>query len=263
MPLNASAQCASGMPHLSTVSGRGHKTDARTRHAIEEGVATLLRRYSLPSAAPQFGALIDLVSSGPRAPTAVREPMRVLEVHLADSLVALELPEVRNAGTIADIGAGAGFPGLPLAIALPASHVALVESNARKCVFMERAIAAAGLRNARAINARAEEWADGRRMHDLITARAVGSLAVVAEYAAPLMCVGGALVAWRGQRDPQAERIAARAAAELGLEPRDPVRVRPYPSASHRHLHVMLKVRETPERFPRRVGMAANRPLGG
>ena len=250
------------MRALSSVSGRARETDA-TGETIKEGVAALVRRYALPQgAASRLLALLDLLANDPLAPTTVQEPIRVLEDHLADSLVALELSEVRGARTIADIGAGAGFPGLPLAIALPASHVALVESNARKCAFIDQAIATAKAVNAHVIHARVEEWADGWRMHDLITARAVGQLAVVAEYAAPLLRVGGVLVAWRGQRDRQAELTAARAAVELGLKAREPVRVRPYPSASHRHLHLMLKVRETPDRFPRRAGIAAKRPLG-
>ncbi|MFZ0043166.1 MAG: hypothetical protein WAK93_17795, partial [Solirubrobacteraceae bacterium] len=71
------------------------------------------------------------------------------------------------------------------------------------------------------------------------------------------------LVAWRGRRDPGDEDAGARAAADLGLEPSPPVRVTPYPGALHRHLHVMVKVAPTPERFPRRPGVARKRPLGG
>jgi 16S rRNA (guanine527-N7)-methyltransferase len=85
---------------------------------------------------------------------------------------------------------------------------------------------------------------------------------VVAEYAAPLLRVGGRLVAWRGRRDPADEAAGARAALQLGLEAREPVAVRPYPAAEHRHLHVMVKTGETPAKFPRRPGVARKRPLG-
>ena len=86
---------------------------------------------------------------------------------------------------------------------------------------------------------------------------------MVAEYAAPLLAVGGTLVAWRGRRDPAAEDAAAVRAAELlGFELSEPVQVHPYPGAKHRHLQLMLKVRETPAGFPRRPGMARKTPLG-
>jgi 16S rRNA (guanine527-N7)-methyltransferase len=98
---------------------------------------------------------------------------------------------------------------------------------------------------------------------DLVTARAVGDLAVLAEYAAPLLRLGGALVAWRGGRDPRVEAQAGKAADELGLTVLSPIKVAPYSQARQRHLHVMLKAAETPARFPRRPGMAAKRPLGG
>ena len=93
-------------------------------------------------------------------------------------------------------------------------------------------------------------------------ARALAPLAVVAEYAAPLLRIGGALVAWRGRRDAGEEVSGANAAGELGLEARAPIAVTPYPGALHRHLHVMVKVAETPAQFPRRAGMARKRPLG-
>src|SRR4051812_38132130 len=84
-------------------------------------------------AAARLAALLELVRDDPNAPTTVRDPALGADVHLADSLVALDLPAVRDAGTIADLGAGAGFPGLPLAIALTRARVSLVESSSRKC----------------------------------------------------------------------------------------------------------------------------------
>lgn len=182
--------------------------------------------------------------------------------HLADSLVALELDLVHRSSVIADVGAGAGFPGLPLAIALPAARVHLVESVRRKCAYMERVAEMAAVPNAAVVNARAEEWTAGVEACDLVTARALAPLGVVAEYAAPLLRIGGHLLAWRGRRDPEDEALAALAAAQLGLELLPPVAVTPYPGALHRHLHPLLKTETTPERFPRRAGMARKRPLG-
>ncbi len=185
-----------------------------------------------------------------------------MDVHVADSLSALELEEVRAAREVADLGAGAGFPGVVLAAALPDARVKLVESVGRKCAFMHGIVQAAGLANAHVVCARAEAWPEGIGRHDLVTARALAPLAVLAEYAAPLLRVGGALVAYKGARDAGEEAGAARAAGELGLEPRAVRRVHPFPGAEQRHLHVLAKVAETPARFPRRPGMARKRPLG-
>jgi 16S rRNA (guanine527-N7)-methyltransferase len=207
--------------------------------------------------------VLERVAEDPEAPTTVTDRQSILRDHLADSLVALELAEVRNATAIADLGAGAGFPGLPLAIALPGAQVSLVESNGRKCAYIAGAVEACALHTAAAVHTRVEKWAAGRGACDLVTARALAPLAVVAEYAAPLLTVGGSLVAWRGRRDAEDEAAGGRAAAELGLEPGLVLRVEPYPGALHRHLHVMRKVASTPDRFPRRAGMARKRPLGG
>ncbi len=226
-------------------------------------VSELAACYSLPSeAGSALVTLVGLVLTDPAAATAVRGVEKAIDDHVADSLVALQLDEVLGAATIADLGSGAGFPGLPLAIARPDARVALVESNARKAGFLKRAAAECGLRNARVVNSRAESWEEGVGRCDLVTARALAPLPVVLEYGAPLLAVGGSLLVWRGARDPDAEEAAARAADGLGLEPREPLSVRPYPAAERRHLHLFLKVRPTPARFPRRPGVAAKRPLG-
>lgn len=196
------------------------------------------------------------------APTAVRDPLLAVDVHLADSLVALELEVVRRAAQVADLGSGAGFPGLPLAVALPAAKFSLVESQGRKCRFLERALVGAGIENARVVCSRAEEWQDGFDSHDVVIARALASQAVVLEYAAPLLRLGGTLVDWRGRRNADEEGGAERAAAELGLRRLEIRRVKPYAEARDHHLHLYAKVAPTPPRFPRRPGVARKRPLG-
>ena len=235
----------------------------------EAGIARIValgelgERYGLPpSAIGRLDVLLDLLLHDPHAPTAIRARRKALDDHLADSLVALELPAVRNATAAADIGSGAGLPGLALAIALPETRFALLESAARKCAFLRRAVAVTEVPNATVVHARAESWPEGIGRHDLVTARAVAALDVVAEYAAPLLRVGGTLVAWRGRRDPRAETAAARAAEQLGLGPPEVRVVQPYEAAEHRHLYLMSKVMETPSAFPRRPGMALKRPLG-
>ena len=220
------------------------------------------RRFELTDAGRgALRSILELQAADPTASTAVRDPDAAADRHVADSLVALELPAVRDARRIADLGSGAGWPGLALAAALPDAHVALVESAARHCRYLERAVAAAGLTNVEVVHARAEEWPAGLGAHDLVTARALASLPVIVEYAAPLLVEGGSLVAWKGAVD-EAESAAGTAAAEVvGLEPREVRRVRPFPQAENHTLHVFQKVAPTPSRYPRRPGMAAKRPL--
>lgn len=209
--------------------------------------------------------MLDALAAEPDPHTTVSNPDEAVDIHVADSLSGLAVPEVRAARWIADIGAGAGFPGLALAVALPRARVDMIESVSRKCAVIDRLTHAAGLDNeiVRALPMRSEERAawGGRDTYDVVTARAVGALPVLLEYAAPLLGAGGVFVAWKGSRDPEEEERGARASAELGLEPEAVVEVEPWPGVRNRNLHVYRKVADTPERFPRRPGMATKRPL--
>ena len=208
----------------------------------------------------EFDALVEALAD-PAAPTSVHGRKRARNVHIADSLTALEVPGVAEAERIADLGAGAGLPGLVLAIALPDAEVALVESVGKKCAWMEATVEGLGLTNARVVCTRVEEWDEGRGAYDVVTARALGSLAVVCEYAAPLLREGGLLVAWKGAVDEVEDADALAAVEALGLERDAVLPVQPYAGSERRTLHVFRKVAPTPERYPRRAGMAAKRPL--
>jgi 16S rRNA (guanine527-N7)-methyltransferase len=215
-----------------------------------------------------FRPLLAALAAEPDPHTTVADPEAALEVHVADSLSGLEVPELAAARRIADIGAGAGFPGLVLAIALPRAQVDLIESAGRKTAVIDRLIQAAELSNARSVTARVEDFArtpaalgGGREAYDAVTARAVGALAVLVEYAAPLLRDGGVLVAWKGARDAVEEGAGAAAAEKVGMAVKEVLPVQPYPSSENRHLHVFRKISPTPAGFPRRAGMARKRPL--
>jgi 16S rRNA (guanine527-N7)-methyltransferase len=223
----------------------------------------LALRYGLEaSQREQLAMLLEILEQDVRAPTAMRTAERALDGHIGDSLVALDVEAVRSAGRIVDIGSGAGFPGLVLAVALTAGELRMLESQARKCEFLRDAVARLGLANASVVCARAEEWTAGVGAHDLAVARAVARQPVVLEYAAPLLRLGGRLVDWRGRRDVAEEEAAMLAARELGLHREEVRRVQPFPASRDHHLHVFVKVAQTPARFPRRAGMAQKRPLG-
>jgi len=207
-----------------------------------------------------FDALVEALAE-PEAPTSVHDPAQARNVHIADSLSALAVPGVREARRIADLGAGAGLPGFVLAIALPETEVVLVESVGKKCAWMKATAERLGIPNARVVCERAEEWEDGRGACDVVTARALGALPVLCEYAAPLLREGGILVAWKGAVDAAEEADGLAAAEGLGLARETVTAVAPYPGSERRTLHVFRKVAPTPDRYPRRAGMAAKRPL--
>lgn len=189
---------------------------------------------------------------------------RAWQVHVADSLTGLEVEELREARRIADVGAGAGFPGLVLAVALPAARVDLVESVSRKCEFMRRAADAAGIANVSILDIRSEDLAtgEGREAYDVVTARAVGRLSTLAELASPLLKPNGVLVAWKGKRDEGEERQLENAAEALAMRPETILSVGDRAGSEHRHLHVVRKTGPTPENLPRKPGIAKKRPKG-
>jgi len=231
---------------------------------VTAGLAQLGERYGLDATALQrIGAILEGLARDPRAPTTVRDPRGALETHIADSLVALELDDLQTAATAADIGSGAGLPGLVLAAVLEQTSFWLVESQTDKCAFIASLGARAGVSNARVACSRAEEWAAGLERQDLVVCRALAPQAVVLEYAAPLLRLEGRLVEWRGARSAEEEAQAGRAAEMLGLRLVEVRHVTPFAGARERHLHIFEKVAATPAGFPRRAGLARKRPLGG
>ena len=218
----------------------------------------------LPAGAASTLELLGELLAEPGAPVSPRSAGRAGDVHIADSLSALEFEQLRGAERIADLGSGAGLPGLVLAAALPGARVDLIESARRKCNFLRATIEGTGVGNAAVVCERSEAWArgEGREAYDAVTARAVGRLAVVAELASPLLRNGGVLLAWKGRRDPEEEAELERGAPRLAIEPVEVRPVRPYPASRNRHIHLLRKNGPTPNDLPRREGTAAKRPFG-
>lgn len=234
------------------------------RVSAQDRSADLAERFELAPGAPQaFVRLLELLADEPSAVTSVRDPDEAVEIHIADSLTGLLVPAVASSRRIADIGAGGGLPGLVLAIARPDAEVTLIESVGGKADFIERTAAELGLDNVEVMAVRAEE-APATPGFDVVTARALGSLPLVLEYAAPLLAVSGSAVAWKGSKDDEEAAAGSVAAAELGLS--DPVWIPVEEGvvrgARSRHLVTSEKIAPTPERFPRRPGAARKRPLG-
>jgi 16S rRNA (guanine527-N7)-methyltransferase len=208
--------------------------------------------------------VLELLAEERASVSSVTAPAKAWQVHVVDSLTGLEVEQLRDARRIADIGSGAGFPGLVLAVALPHSQLDLIESVGRKCAFIQRAIEAAEIPNAKVINARSEELASAsqRESYEAVTARAVGRLSTLAELASPLLRDDGVLVAWKGKRDAEEEAQLDRAAELLAMQPERILDVGDRAGSAHRHLHVLRKVGTTPADLPRRAGIAKKRPRG-
>lgn len=174
-----------------------------------------------------------------------------------ESLAALQLDRVTAARRMADIGSGAGFPGLVLASVLPDAAVTLIERKPERHRFLRRAIEALELSNVEVVVVPVQEWRAGLGACDVVTARNVAPLNIVVELAAPLLAIGGAAVLWGRRRRPTVEVDGEAAAAATGLHREQ---VREYERS--RNLHVYEKVADTPSRFPRPGQAAFRDPLG-
>lgn len=197
--------------------------------------------------------------------SAIRDPVEIEKKHFLDALSLTNLPFLDRAhGRFVDVGCGNGVPGLVLAIARPELRITLLESVKKKCEFLQSAVEALGLRNARVERLRAEDFGRGagRSGFDVAVTRAVGSLPVVAELSVPLLEVGGFFVAMKAAMSDQEWICGERALAILGVPRVEVVQARPFEEATDRYLVYGRKTMETPAAYPRRAGIPAKRPLG-
>ena len=196
--------------------------------------------------------------------TSITDPAAVAVKHFLDSLTGLLVREIAPHERVADIGSGAGFPGLVLAVARPAARYCLVEATGKKVAFLAAAAEALALRNVEIVSSRVEEvgqHASYRETCDLVVSRAVAPLPVVLEYGLPLTRVGGQLIAYKG---PEAERQVADSGAALealGGEVRRLKAVSLPREMGERVLVLVEKTAPTPPAYPRRPGTPAKRPL--
>lgn len=197
--------------------------------------------------------------------TAVRDPGEAWQKHILDSLQGLQTGLFDGQVRVVDVGSGAGFPGLPLAITRPDARFTFIEATRKKCGFIQATSEHFGLK-AQVINARAEEAgheAKLRAQFEVATVRAVGSFMEVAEYCLPLVKVGGHVVLWRG-KDAEAEAGDSELALDLlGGALQD---VHPYELPGHPmqyHLVILYKHGQTPAKYPRRTGIPKSQPLTG
>lgn len=197
--------------------------------------------------------------------TAITSPEQVRVRHFIDSLSCARVLGPRPGGRLVDIGAGAGFPSLPLRIAFPSLSVSLVESVGKKADFCRHLIRELGLTGVEMLHARAEQvgrQTEHREGYDWAVARAVAGLPTLLEYLLPLLRLGGTAIAMKGESGLAEAHASDRALELLGGKLRQVLRVELPGVVEPHNLIVIEKHSATPERYPRRTGIPAKRPLG-
>lgn len=195
--------------------------------------------------------------------TAITDTDEIRLKHFYDSLTCLKAIQDENASLI-DIGCGAGFPGIPLKIALPDIKLVLMDSVRKKTDFCAKVAAKLGLDNVSTIHARVEELGKDpghREKYDWVVARAVAALPVLAEYLLPLVHVGGYALAQKGANITEELSKAKNAVAELGGQVSQVMEFELPQSGEKRSLVVIEKIRTTPAKYPRKPGMPSKKPL--
>ena len=217
----------------------------------------------------RFSRYTELLQAGNRRAnlTAITEPEQVQVRHYLDSLTAvLAMREWPDGARVVDIGAGAGFPGVPLKIAFPGIRLTLAESVGKKTAFLRELVSELALDDVEVVTVRAEDLGrtEGYRgQFDVALARGVASLPALIEYALPLCKGHGHLLAWKGSDGPVEAKVSVNALKELGgkIAGLHSVNSLSPPLPADRWIISVEKVRRTPGRYPRRVGVPAKQPL--
>ncbi|MEJ2707098.1 MAG: 16S rRNA (guanine(527)-N(7))-methyltransferase RsmG [Anaerolineales bacterium] len=196
--------------------------------------------------------------------TAIREPEKIRIKHFLDSFSCMCAMQESTLERLIDVGTGAGFPGLPLKIILPDLQLTLVESVGKKADFCRHIVQSLQLKDVQILQERAEvvgQDVDHRESYDWAIARAVGNMRTLAEYLIPLVKVGGAMLAMKGESGPAEAHAAEKAFDLLGGHLRKIIPVTLPGVVDQRYLIVVDKVAASPHPYPRRVGLPAKKPL--
>ena len=197
--------------------------------------------------------------------TAVLEENETLDKHFIDSLTVLKTGLTDNVGTVIDVGTGAGFPGMVIALARPDIRVTLLDAQMKRLKFLEAVTERLHAVNVRIVHERAEDGARKQEMRekfDLAVARAVAPLNVLCEYLLPYVRVGGKAVCWKGPALTDEMTQGAKAAAILGGRIGETIPC-PIPGRDWEHnLQTVIKTERTPAKYPRKAGTPKEKPLG-
>ena len=251
-------------------AGTGGADEKEKRIMTEEIIQERLRANGIPCGPELSGKLniyfglltewnarMDLVADA--------EEDELLDRHMTDSLSVLKTELLTGVRTLIDVGTGAGFPGMALALAMPQIQVTLLDSQQKRLRFLEEVRKAAGAENVRLVHARAEDGArkaEMREQFDCAAARAVAPLNVLCEYLLPYVRVGGRMLCWKGPALAEEMEAGRKAAFLLGGKAGTPVKTE---IAGRDWNHLILPVEKTvktPKLYPRRAGTPKTNPLG-
>ncbi len=205
----------------------------------------------------EWNQKMDLIAPSP--------PEEIVDRHFMDSLTALKTHFLSGAASLIDVGTGAGFPGLCLALACPALRVTLLDAREKRLSFLKAVLDATGLDHVSICHARAEDAAQTpafREQFDLAVARALAPLPVLCEWLLPFVHSGGLALCWKGPSLGEEMQAGSRAAHLLGGKTEAPV---PTPIFGRDWDHLLLPIRKsrpTPSAYPRKPGLTKSRPLG-
>ena len=196
--------------------------------------------------------------------TAITDKSEVYLKHFFDSITASFYYDFSNVNTLCDIGAGAGFPSIPLKIVYPHLQITIVDSLKKRIHFLENLVDALNLEGINLVHARAEDFGqdkEARASFDVVTARAVARMSVLSEYCLPLCKQGGFFIALKGSSSTEELQAAKKAIKQLGGEFKEEYQFALPIEESERAIIITKKVKNTPKKYPRKPGLPAKQPL--
>jgi 16S rRNA (guanine527-N7)-methyltransferase len=196
--------------------------------------------------------------------TAVTDENEFIKKHFIDSILCADFDELRNANTVIDVGTGAGFPGVPLALVFPDKQFLLIDSLNKRIKILREILKELEISNVSVLHTRAEDLAHNseyREKFDICVSRAVANLSVLSEYCLPFINIGGFFIAYKGSDFEEELKSAKRAINILGGEIKD-IRNKEFESFDLNHNMIILeKKRTTPAKYPRKAGIPTRTPL--
>ncbi|MGL5380078.1 16S rRNA (guanine(527)-N(7))-methyltransferase RsmG [Clostridium sp.] len=196
--------------------------------------------------------------------TAITEDEEVIKKHFIDCIKAFKSQEIKNAKTLIDVGTGAGFPGLPIAIMKPELNVTLLDSLNKRINFLNTVVRDLGLKNVVTIHSRAEDGArkpELREKFDIATSRAVANMAVLSEFCMPYVKVGGHFVALKGPSIDEELQDGKNAIGTLGGKLKGIIEVEIEGTDLRHNIVEVKKIKECSKIYPRKAGTVSKKPL--
>jgi len=196
--------------------------------------------------------------------TAITDEDDFIKKHFIDSILCVGFDEIKNADTVIDVGTGAGFPGVPLALVFPDKQFLLIDSLGKRIKILYEILETLGISNVTPIHTRAEDLAhkkEYREKFDICFSRAVANLATLAEYCLPFVNIGGAFISYKGPDAGEELKEAGNAIKLLGGEAEDIRKVNIEGFDLDHNIIIVKKKRNTPVKYPRKAGTPTKEPL--